>query len=165
MHSTDYHKDANDNWAIIYTTEQWFRAMQLSKMDYDRIAKLKSNSLDSTFLRNDFVRNRWFSKSLWSNNQINSDNMRIEHKKFQCIECNTKFDTYAENCLACGANILKSEDIQRTSTYLMLIILSLSSLSTLLYFMENDLINIFSGVFGLIAAAALYKLFQLDWDR
>ena len=58
MHSTDYHKDANDNWAIIYTTEQWFRAMQLSKMDYDRIAKLKSNSPDSTFLRNDFVRNR-----------------------------------------------------------------------------------------------------------
>ena len=83
--------------------------------------------------------------------------MRIEHKKFKCIECNTKFDTYAENCLACGANILKSEDIQRKSTYLMLIILSLSSTSTLLYLMENELINILSGVFGLIAILAIYS--------
>ena len=58
MHSTDHHKDGNDNGAVIYTTEQWFRAMQVRKMDDNRIAAPKSNSSDSAFLRNDFLRNR-----------------------------------------------------------------------------------------------------------
>ena len=41
--------------------------------------------------------------------------MKLETKKFKCIECNNEFDTYVENCSACGANLLKSEDLQKKS--------------------------------------------------
>ena len=58
MHSTDQHKDAYDTGAVIYTTEQWFRAIQVRKMDYERNTKPKSNSSDSTLLRNHFLSNR-----------------------------------------------------------------------------------------------------------
>ena len=91
--------------------------------------------------------------------------MRIEHKKFKCIECNNSFDTYLKNCLTCGANILKSEDIQKQATYLMVIILSASSMSAILYLVETGPIKIFSAAFGLLAVTKLIKLFRLDWDR
>ena len=104
-------------------------------------------------------------KILLSKIKINSENLEIKPKKFKCIECNNRFDTYLENCLACGANILKSEDIQKQATYLMLIILSASSLSAILYFVETGPIKIFSAAFGLLAVAKLVKLFRLDWDR
>ena len=58
MHSTDYQTETNDNGAVIYTTEQWFRAIQVRKMEYDRIAKPKSNSSESSVLRNDFLIHR-----------------------------------------------------------------------------------------------------------
>ena len=44
MHSTDYQTETNGSGAVIYTTEQWFRAIQVRKMEYDRIAKPESNS-------------------------------------------------------------------------------------------------------------------------
>ena len=94
-------------------------------------------------------------KILLSKIKINSENLEIKPKKFKCIECNNKFDTYLENCLACGANILKSEDIQKQATYLMLIILSASSISAILYFVENGPIKIFSAAFGLLAISKL----------
>ena len=55
MHSTDYQTEINDSGAVIYTTEQWFRAIQVRKMEYDRIAKPESNSSESTVLSNDFL--------------------------------------------------------------------------------------------------------------
>ena len=96
---------------------------------------------------------------------MNSENLEIKPKKFKCIECNNSFDTYVENCLTCGANILKSEEIQKQATYLMIIILSASSISAILYFVENGPIKIFSAAFGLLAVSKLVKLFRLDWDR
>jgi len=47
----------------------------------------------------------------------------------------------------------------------MLIILSASSISAILYFVENGPIKIFSAAFGLLAVSKLVKLFRLDWDR
>ena len=165
MHSTDYQTETNDSGAFIYTTEQWFRTIQVRKIDYDRIAKPKSNSSESMVLRNDFLIHRWLCKILLSKIKINSENLEIKPKKFKCIECNNRFDTYLENCLTCGANILKSEEIQKQATYLMLIILSASSMSAILYFVENGPIKIFSAAFGLLAVSKLVKLFRLDWDR
>ena len=104
-------------------------------------------------------------KILLSKIKTNSENLEIKPKKFKCIECNNKFDTYLENCLACGANILKSEDIQKQATYLMLIIMSASSVSAILYSVETGPMKIFSAAFGLLAVAKLVKLFRLDWDR
>ena len=100
-----------------------------------------------------------------SNIKINSENLKKETTKFKCIECSNRFDTYEEKCLECGANILRSEDIQTQATYLMLITLSASSLSAIFYFLGNSPIKIFSAVFGLLAVTTLLKLFRLDWDR
>ncbi|MEK9993023.1 MAG: hypothetical protein VW634_11385 [Paracoccaceae bacterium] len=58
MHSTDYQTETNDSGAVIYTTEQWFRAIQVRKMAYDKIAKPESNSSESTVLSKDFLMNR-----------------------------------------------------------------------------------------------------------
>ena len=58
MHSTDYQTETNGSGAVIYTTEQWFRAIQVRKMDYDRIAKPENNSSESTVLSKDFLINR-----------------------------------------------------------------------------------------------------------
>ena len=58
MHSTDYQTETNGSGAVIYTTEQWFRAIQVRKMEYDRIAKPESNSSESTVLSKDFIMNR-----------------------------------------------------------------------------------------------------------
>ena len=55
MHSTDYPTETNDRATVIYTTEQWFRTIQVRKMKYDRNAKPTSNSSESTVLRNDFL--------------------------------------------------------------------------------------------------------------
>jgi len=91
--------------------------------------------------------------------------MELEPKKFKCIECNNKFDTYVENCSACGANIRQSEEVQKKSNRLMLIVLTLSSISTILYFIENSSMKILSGIIAYFAVFALYKLFKSDWDR
>lgn len=91
--------------------------------------------------------------------------MKVGSKKFKCIECGQKFDTYVENCIACGANFLDSEDVQKKSTQLMLVICSLSSMSALLYFIDYGSMKLFSGVFCLLAIIALSRLFKLDWDR
>ena len=165
MHSTDYQTEANGSGAVIYTTEQWFRAIQVRKMEYDRIAKPERNYSENTVLSNDFLINRWVCKILLSKIKTNSENLEIKPKKFKCIECNNRFDTYLENCLTCGANILKSENIQKQATYLMLIILSASSMSAILYFVETGPIKVFSAAFGLLAANKLFRLFRLDWDR
>jgi hypothetical protein len=58
MHSTDYQTETNGSGAIIYTTEQWFRAIQVRKVEYDKIAKPESNSSESTVLSKDFLMNR-----------------------------------------------------------------------------------------------------------
>ncbi len=58
MHSTDYQTETNGSGAVIYTTEQWFRAIQVRKMEYDRIAKPESNSSEDTVLSKDFLMNR-----------------------------------------------------------------------------------------------------------
>ena len=58
MHSTDYQTEINDSGAVIYTTEQWFRATQVRRMDYDKIAKPESNSSETTVPSNDFLINR-----------------------------------------------------------------------------------------------------------
>ena len=58
MHSTDYQTEINDNGTSIYTTEQWFRAIQVRKMEYDKIAKPKNNSCENTFRSNDFLIHR-----------------------------------------------------------------------------------------------------------
>jgi hypothetical protein len=58
MHSTDYQTETNGSGAVIYTTEQWFRAIQVRKMEYDKIAKPESNSSESTVLSKDFLMNR-----------------------------------------------------------------------------------------------------------
>jgi len=58
MHSTDYQTETNGSGAVIYTTEQWFRAIQVRKMEYDRIATPESNSSKSTVLSKDFIMNR-----------------------------------------------------------------------------------------------------------
>ena len=58
MHSTDYQTETNDNGAVIYTTEQWLRAIQVRKMEYDRIAKPKSNASESSVRGNDFLIDR-----------------------------------------------------------------------------------------------------------
>ena len=165
MHSADYQIETNDSGTIIYTTEQWFRAIQARKMEYDRIEKPRSNSFERTFLSKGFLTQRWFSISPWWNIKINRENLKIKPKKFKCIECNHGFDTYLENCFACGANILKSENIQKQATFLMLIILSASSLSTIFYFVESGPIKIFSAAFGLLAITTLCRLFRIDWDR
>ena len=91
--------------------------------------------------------------------------MKMGSKKFKCIECGQKFDTYVENCFACGVNFLDSEEVLKTSTQLMLVICSLSSISALLYFIDNGSMILFSGVFCLFAIIALARLFKMDWDR
>ena len=58
MHSTDYQTEANGSDAVIYTTEQWVRAIQVRKMESDRIAKPESHSSESTVLSNDFLIHR-----------------------------------------------------------------------------------------------------------
>lgn len=165
MHSTDYQTESNGRGAVIYITEQWFRAIQVRKMEYDRIAKPERNYSENTVHSNDFLINRWLCKILLSKIKMNSENLEIKPKKFKCIECNNRFDTYLENCLTCGANILKSENIQKQATYLMLIILSASSMSAILYFVETGPIKVFSAAFGLLAVIKLFRLFRLDWDR
>ena len=165
MHSTDYQTETNDSGAVIYTTEQWFRTIQVRKMEYDKISQPKSNSSESMVLRNDFQIHRWLRKILLSKIKINIENLKIKPKKFKCIECNNGFDKYLEDCPACGANILKSEVIQKQATYLMLIILSASSMSAILYFVETGPIKIFSAAFGLLAVGKMLRLFRLDWDR
>ena len=165
MQTTDYQTETNGSGTVIYTTEQWLRAIQVRKIEYDRIAKPESNSSGTTVPSNDFFIHRWLCKILLSKIKMNSENLEIKPKKFKCIECNNRFDTYLENCLTCGANILKSEDIQKQATYLMLFILSASSMSAILYFVETGPIKIFSAAFGLLAVAKLVKLFRLDWDR
>jgi len=89
---------------------------------------------------------------------------KIEPKKFKCIECGNSFDTYVKNCSACGANLLLSEDVQNKSTQLMLIVMTLSSTSTIMYFIESFM-KIFSGIFACFAVFALCRLFKSDWDR
>ena len=91
--------------------------------------------------------------------------MKLEPKKFKCIECNNKFDTYVENCSDCGANLLQFEDAQKKSNQLMLIVLILSSISTILYFIEIGSVKILSGIFASFAVFTLYKIFKSDWDR
>ncbi len=91
--------------------------------------------------------------------------MKLEPKKFKCIECNNRFDTYVENCSACGANLLQSEDLQKKSACLMLIVLILSSISTVLYFIEINSMKIFSGIFAAYTVVLLYRIFKSDWDR
>ena len=58
MHSADYQIETNDSGTIIYTTEQWFRAIQARKMEYDRIEKPRSNSFERTFLSQGFLTQR-----------------------------------------------------------------------------------------------------------
>ena len=58
MHSNDYQTETSGSGAVIYTTEQWFRAIQVRKMGYDRIAKPESNSSESTVVSNEFLINR-----------------------------------------------------------------------------------------------------------
>ena len=58
MHSTDYQTETNDSGTVIYTTDQWFRAVQVRKMEHDKISKPKNNSPESTFRRNDFLIHR-----------------------------------------------------------------------------------------------------------
>ncbi len=58
MHLTDHKTETNDSGAVIYTTEQWFRTIQVRKIEYDRIAKPQSNSSKSTVLRKDFLIHR-----------------------------------------------------------------------------------------------------------
>ena len=166
MHSTDYQKDASETGGLIYTTEQWFRSLQGRIMDCDRVTKPLSNSSDSILLSNDFLKHGWYlTKRSISALKLLVKSMKIEPKKFKCIECSNKFDTYVEKCSACGANLLQSEDVQKKSTQLMLIVLTLSSTSTILYFIENTSMKIFSGIFACFAVFALYKLFKSDWDR
>ena len=166
MQSTEYQKDVNESGRLIYTTEQWFRSLQGRKMDCDRVTKPLSNSSDSILLSNDFLKHGWYlTKRSISALKLLVKSMEIEAKKFKCIECSNKFDTYVENCSACGANLLKSEDVQKKSTQLMLIVLTLSSTSTILYFIENSNMKILSGIFACFAVFALYRLFKSDWDR
>ena len=56
MHSTDYQTDANENLELIYTTEQWFRSLQVRKMDCDRDAKPIISSSERVLLPNDFFK-------------------------------------------------------------------------------------------------------------
>ncbi len=166
MHSTDYQTDANKNLELIYTTEQWFRSLQGRKMDCDRDAKPIISSSERVLLRNDFLKHDWhIAKHIITVLKLLAKGMKLETKKFKCIECNNEFDTYVENCSACGANLLKSEDLQKKSNRLMLIVLTLSSISTILYFIENSSMKIFSGIFACFAVFALYRLFKSDWDR
>ena len=58
MHSTDYQTETNDSGAVIYNTEQWFPAIRVRKMKYDKISKPKSNSSESTVLRKDYLSHR-----------------------------------------------------------------------------------------------------------
>ena len=58
MHSADYQIETNDSGTIIYTTEQWFRAIQARKMEYDTIEKPRSNSFERTFLSKGFLTQR-----------------------------------------------------------------------------------------------------------
>ena len=58
MQTTDYQTETNEIGPVIYTTEQWFRAIQVRKMEYDRITKPESNSSESNLLRKDFLIHR-----------------------------------------------------------------------------------------------------------
>jgi DNA-directed RNA polymerase subunit RPC12/RpoP len=91
--------------------------------------------------------------------------MKVRSQKFKCIECGHKFDTYVDNCFACGANFLDSEEVLKKSTQLMLVICSMSSISAVLYFVDNGSMKLFSGIFFLFAIIALSRLFKMDWDR
>ena len=91
--------------------------------------------------------------------------MKVESKKFKCIECGQKFDTYVENCFACGANFLDSEEVLKKTTQLMLVICSMSSIGALLYFIDNGSMRLFSVVFCLFSIIALSRLFKMDWNR
>ena len=166
MHSFDYQKDANESGRLTYTTEQWFRSLQGRNTDYDRVAKPLSNSSDRILLSNDSLKHSWYLKNRSiSAHKLLVKSMKTEPKKFKCLECSNKFDTYVDNCSACGANLLQSEDVQKKSNQLMLIVLTLSSTSTILYFIENNTMKIFSGIFACCAVFALYRLFKSDWDR
>ena len=166
MHSTEYQTDTKESGHVIYTTEQWFRLLQASKMDCEIVAKPMSFSFDKNLIGNDFLKHGWcLSQRIISALKLLVKSLELEPKKFKCIECNNKFDTYVENCSACGSNLLQSEDIQKKSIYLMLLILTLSSISTFVYFIDNGSMKIFSGIFASFALVALYRLFKNDWDR
>ncbi len=58
MQTTDYQTETNGSGTVIYTTEQWLRAIQVRKIEYDRIAKPESNSSGTTVPSNDFLIHR-----------------------------------------------------------------------------------------------------------
>ena len=58
MQTTDYQTETNGSGTVIYTTEQWFRAIQVRKIEDDRIAKPERNYSENTVLSNDFLINR-----------------------------------------------------------------------------------------------------------
>ena len=56
MHPTEYQTDTKESGHVIYTTEQWFRLLQASKMDCETVAKPMSFSSEKNLIGDDFLK-------------------------------------------------------------------------------------------------------------
>ena len=55
MYSTNHQPNNSDTGNMMYTTEQWFRAIQASRIERERLPKTEHNTTDSNLRSNPFL--------------------------------------------------------------------------------------------------------------
>ena len=56
MYSTEHQPNNSDTGNMMYTTEQWFRAIQARRIEPEGLPKTEHNATDSNLLSNPFMR-------------------------------------------------------------------------------------------------------------
>jgi hypothetical protein len=54
MYSTEHQPNNSDTGNVMYTTEQWFRAIQARRIEPERVLKTEHNATDSNLRSNPF---------------------------------------------------------------------------------------------------------------
>lgn len=58
MHSTEHQPNNSDTGNMMYTTEQWFRAIQARRIEPERLPKTEHNATESKLRSNRFLRHK-----------------------------------------------------------------------------------------------------------
>ena len=56
MYTTEHQPNNSDTGNMMYTTEQWFRAIQACRIEPERVLKTEHNATDSNLRSNSFLR-------------------------------------------------------------------------------------------------------------
>ena len=56
MYSTEHQPNNSDTGSVMYTTEQWFGAIQARKIEPERVLKTEHKATDSNHRSNPFLR-------------------------------------------------------------------------------------------------------------